>query len=376
MPRKLVLFSVWVMLMMILQDVIAAERITQSVTLTPQQLKSIKTAAATASDFQAEQRAIGIVDFNQDKQVQVYSPWTGRISQIFYTVGKDVKKGDILFTVDSPDLVQAESNLLTTFSLLNLANQSLARTRELVANEANSQKDLEQAINNRDTAEANYKAAFDALKIFGLSHDSLLNLLKTHTITREFPVRSPFTGRIVQRNASIGTLTQPSMNQAPFVIADISKMWLLASVNEVEINNIHIGEKVAVNLVAYPGRSFDGVISYVDASVDANTHRVTVRSEINDPKHELKPQMLGNFTIKTDTGRKSIGVPLNAVVREGDGSFCVFVTKDNKTFEKRKVRLGMTQGNQQEILAGLNAGETYAQEGALFISNTFALKYQ
>lgn len=348
----------------------------QEVTLTDEQLKSIKLATAQDEDFIGQLNAVGIIDFNQDKTVQVFPPWQGRINQIFYTVGSDVKKGSPLFTIDSPDFVQAESNLISTYSTLELSNKTLSRIKKLIDSQAYSQKDLEQAIANQEAAEASYKAALDSIKIFGVDHAEIQKLIKSKKIDKELTINSPFTGRITQRNASVGTLVQPGSAQPPFVIADISKMWMIANINEVDLPSVKIGEKVIASVIAYPGKTFEGTVTNIAASIDPNTHRISIKSEISDSNHDLKPQMLGSFTIKTGNNHKGVSAPLTGVVREGNGTFSVFVTKNGKTFEKRSVKLGLTQGTTQEVIEGLAVGERFATDGALFISNSFALKYQ
>jgi len=89
-----------------------------TITLTDNQIKQLKLENASYHNFNQETSAVGYIDFNQDKTVQVFTPYQGRIRQVFAKAGDDVKKGDVLFTVDSPDLVQAESNLILTAGVL------------------------------------------------------------------------------------------------------------------------------------------------------------------------------------------------------------------------------------------------------------------
>ena len=121
-------------------------------------------------------------------------------------------------------------------------------------------------------------------------------------------------------------------------------MWMLAYVIESDSPLFHVGQEVKVKVMAYPDRVFEGKISTIGATVDPTTHRLLVRSEIRDPKHELRPGMFATFVIRTGDSVRSTAVPADGVVREGDGTMTVWVTTDRRTFTKRTVKLGMQQG--------------------------------
>jgi cobalt-zinc-cadmium efflux system membrane fusion protein len=129
---------------------------------------------------------------------------------------------------------------------------------------------------------------------------------------------------------------------------------------------------VQVRIGAFPGRVFDGKITTVGASVDPNTRRVLVRSEIEDPQHELRSGMFANFTISIGAPVRSPAVPLDGVVREGDGTHTVWVTADRRRFARRTVKIGEQRDGYRQILDGVRPGELVATEGAIFLSNMLA----
>jgi cobalt-zinc-cadmium efflux system membrane fusion protein len=167
-------------------------------------------------------------------------------------------------------------------------------------------------------------------------------------------------------------LVQPGGGPAPFTVADLSTMWMVANVAEDELPRVRLGQSVEVSLSAYPDRKFEGRVSNIGAAVDPNTHRVTVRSEIRDPLHELRSQMLGTFVIHTGTAQRSPAAPLAGVVREGDGTMEVFVTSDGRRFVRRPVKLGLQQDGMDQVLDGLAKGEQIATDNALFVANELA----
>jgi cobalt-zinc-cadmium efflux system membrane fusion protein len=188
----------------------------------------------------------------------------------------------------------------------------------------------------------------------------------------DMDVIAPFAGRVTSRNAAVGMLVQPGMSPAPLVISDISTMWLIAAVPEQDLPALHLGQKVSVSVDAYPTRQFEAKISNIGETVDPTTRRILVRSEVRDPKHELRPQMFATFVIQTGNPVTDVGVPVGGVVREGDGTMLVWVTKDRTEFFPRPVKTGIVQDGYEQILSGVSAGEQVATEGALFLSNALA----
>jgi cobalt-zinc-cadmium efflux system membrane fusion protein len=169
-------------------------------------------------------------------------------------------------------------------------------------------------------------------------------------------------------SAPPGLLVQPGNAPAPYSVADISVKWMLANVTESDSPLYHVGQPVEVKVMAYAGRVFKGKISKIYATVDPNTHRVTVRSEIADPKHELRPGMLANFVIRVQDPVESVAIPMNGVVREGDRTMTAWVTTDRHRFSQRTVKVGLEQDNRYQVLEGLKRGELAVADGAVFLS--------
>jgi membrane fusion protein, heavy metal efflux system len=344
-----------------------------TITLTDNQIKQLKLENASYHNFNQETSAVGYIDFNQDKTVQVFTPYQGRIRQVFAKAGDDVKKGDVLFTVDSPDLVQAESNLILTAGVLKSSSQALQRAKAMFESKILADKDLEQAISDQQTAEANFKAAIDTIRIFGKSQSDIEQILVARKVDVELAIKSPINGRVTDKNATPGLLVQPGTLPAPYIVADISTLWMIANVIEEDMPKIKLNQPVSISVMAYPGENFKGKVTNIGAAIDPATHRIYVRSEIDDPKHKLKSQMLATFVITTGKPLSSIGIPLDGIVREGDGTISVFVTSDDKHFTKKTVQIGMEKNGYAEILKGISLNERVVTSGALFLSNQLAL---
>jgi membrane fusion protein, heavy metal efflux system len=353
-----------------------------SITLGDEELKTVKVEAVETREFGVSRDAVGKIAFNDDASVPVFPPYQGRITQLYVKPGEDVTKGRILFEIDSPDLVNAESNLITAVGALqqakgqlDLTTRALARSHELIEAKAIAERDLEQSVADHNAADATYKAAVgaldgarDAVRIFGKTEAEIRRVEDTHRVDSRMPVPSPISARVTSRQAGPGQFVQPGGNPV-YTVADLSTVWMIAKVAETDIPLIHLGQDADVKVMAFPGRTFRGKITYVAASVDPDTHRVLVRSEIPDVGHELLPEMFATFVIRTGQTYSSPAVPAGGVVREGDGTMTVWVTGDGHRFDKRTVHIGLQQDDFDQVLDGVKAGERVATDGALFLSN-------
>jgi cobalt-zinc-cadmium efflux system membrane fusion protein len=341
----------------------------ESVDLSATEVEQFKVQPAVERVFTVQRDAVGTIDFNQEMSVAVFPPVPGKIITLFTRAGDDVDRGTPLYTIDSPDLVQAGQSLIATAGVLNLTTRVLERAKQLYAEQGVAQKDVDQAVSDQQAAEGAFKAARDAVRIFGKTDADMDRIVADRRIDPVLVVHSPLAGRVTARNAAPGLLVQPGSAPAPYTLADISTMWMLANVAETDFPVLHLGEAVDVAVKAYPGRVFRGTIVNIGAAVDPTTHRVVVRSEIPDPTHELRPGMFATFVIRTGQAIRSAAVPLNAVVREGDGTMTVWVTTDRRRLVKRTVTVGLEQEGFDQILDGLKPGELVATDRALFLNN-------
>ncbi|MDR3486900.1 MAG: efflux RND transporter periplasmic adaptor subunit [Bradyrhizobium sp.] len=344
-----------------------------SVELNDKQMASVKVEPVQQHVFPVEKSAVGSIDFNEDMTVQVFTPYQGRIIELFAKVGDEVKKGETLFTIDSPDLLAADSNLIAAAGVLELTTKALQRLKILYETRAVAQVVLEQAVSDQQTAEGALRTARDAVRIFGKSDAEIDQIIKDRRADPRLVVPSPISGRVTARNAAPGLFVQPGSAPAPYSVADISTMWMLANVAESDVSSIHMGQEVKVSLLSYPDKVFEGRISTITSMVDPNSHRMLIRSDIDDPKHELRSGMFATFVIRIGDPVRSLAVPLAGLVREGDGTMTAWVTADRRRFTQRTVRIGSRKDGLRQIIDGLKPDELIATDGAVFLSNMLAI---
>jgi len=334
--------------------------------LSPSQLNSIKIEPVGGYLFPVEKEAVGNIDFADDLSVQVFPAYQGTIIKSFVELGVSVRKDQPLYTIKSPDLIQAESNLIGAAAAFDLTNKELARVQGLGGI---AEREKEQAISDQQTSEGALKAARDAVLVFGKTDAEIDQMITSRKTDPALVVRSPISGKITSFNGPPGLLVQPGNPPAPYSVADVTIKWMLANVSESELSFFQLGQPVQVKVMAYPGRVFKGKVSKIYATVDPNTHRVTIRSEIADPRDELRPGMLANFVIRVHDPVEAIAIPANGVVREADGTMTAWVTTDRHHFVQRIIKIGLRNDDRVQVLDGLHGGELIVADNAVFLSN-------
>src|SRR6202167_2095907 len=293
--------------------------------LSPSQLNSIRIEPVGSYLFPVEKEAVGNIDFDEDLSVQVFPAYQGTILRTFGEVGARVQKDQPLYTIKSPDLIQAESNLIGAAATFELTNKELLRVQGLGGI---AEREKEQATSDQQAAEGALKASRDAVLVFGKTNAEIDQMIASRTIDPALVVRSPIFGKVTYKVAQPGFLVQPGNLPAPYSVADVTLKWMLANVSESESAFFHLRQPVAVRVLAYDGRIFNGKVSKIYETVDPNTHRVTIRSEITDPKNDLRPGMMANFVIRVDGPVQATAIAANGVVREPDGMMGAWVTRD------------------------------------------------
>jgi cobalt-zinc-cadmium efflux system membrane fusion protein len=334
--------------------------------LSPSQLNSIKIEPVGSYRFPVEKEAVGNIDFDEDLSVQVFPAYQGTIIKTFAELGARVQKDQPLYTIKSPDLIQAESNLIGAAAALDLTNKELARVQGLGGV---AEREKEQAASDQQTAEGALKAARDAVLVFGKTDAEIDQMIALRKTDPALVVRSPISGKITYKVAQPGFLVQPGNTPAPYSVADVAIKWMLANVSESELSFFHLGQPVQVKVLAYPNRVFQGKVSKIYETVDPNSHRVTIRSEIADPNDELRPGMLANFVIRVHDPVEATAIPANGVVREADGTMTAWVTTDRRRFVQRIVKIGLRIDDRVQVLDGLQRGELVVADNAVFLSN-------
>jgi cobalt-zinc-cadmium efflux system membrane fusion protein len=342
---------------------------TASFVPTPQQLLSLAIKPVESRMFRTETATDGTIALDDDLTTPVFSPFSGRVTKIFAKLGDRVAMGAPLMMVEASEFVQAQSDLITAKAQFNLAETNEKRQHELYQAEGAALKDWERSQVDLAAAEAALAAVRNRLRIFGKSDREIAELEeapKGPGMNPESIIAAPISGTIVQRQVGIGQYIQAGSSNAVFSIGDLSKVWMIANVREVDGSLVHVGDAVEVRVLAFPNLVFKAKVSYVAPSMDPNTHRLAVRADVDNRDGVLKPQMFANFTILTGSEVAAVAVPRSAIVYEGETAR-VWVLASSGVLAPREIQTGRTDGDLVEVVRGLTPGEKIVVSGGLFI---------
>jgi cobalt-zinc-cadmium efflux system membrane fusion protein len=355
---------------------------------TPTQWDGLKIEPVSEMVFHSQQATDGKIAIDEDSTTPVFSPYSGRVSKLFAKAGDAVVKGDPLFTIEATEYIQAQNDLITASASLNTAKAELKmavltekRQHELFDIDAGALKTWQQSQADLATAQASlrsdeiaYAEARNHLKIFGKSDADIDSLEKTpdaRTLNADTIVTAPRDGTVIQRQIGLGQYIQAGATNPVYTIGDLSTVWLVANVRETDAGLMRVGSPVEVQILAFPGRVYRAHLTFVAATVDATTHRLPVRAEVENPDGSLKPEMFAGFNIATGDDRQAIAVPDKAVVYEGTAAH-VWIAQDDKTVVLKTIEVGRTNNGWVEVLNGLSAKDKIVTSGALFIDRAVA----
>ena len=354
-----------------------------TVRVTPDQMHQLSIVKVVPYSFRLQKQAIGQIAFNEDASTVVLTPFSGRVTRVIGKLGDDVRRGDPLFEIDSPEVVQAQTDLIAAFqglqkgrSQLALAKRVLDRLTNLFAGSAVSQREVDQAQNEFAAAEFDLRTAEGTLTsarnrlrvIIGRDPAEVERVERERVVNPLITINAEIDGTIIGRKIGPGQYVRSDAGEALYAIADLSTMWLKANVPEFDSPLIRVGQEIEVRVAALPGRVFRARIAAVGASSDAATRRVMVRSEIPNPDRALKSEMFASFKILIGNGERAPAVPVEAVIWQADVAM-VWVEREPLVFERRKVKVGLEQDGRWQINDGLEAGEFVVGRGAIYIQN-------
>jgi len=340
--------------------------------------------------FRSEHVTEGKIAVDEDRSTPIFSPYAGRVTKLFVKPGDIVAVGQPLFTVEAADMVQAQNDFITASTALNKAHSALnlarivdTRQRLLFEGKAaplkevqNARAALDAAENDVRSSEVALEAARNRLRILGKTDDEIAQFQDKGVISPETPIYSPIAGTVVSRKIGPGQYVNTGANSAganetPFIIGDLSTVWLYAYVRETDAPKVQVGQPLNFTLLAYPDQMFEAKVNYVASALDANTRRLTVRATIENPQALFKPEMFASVNIFTGEERNSAAVPRDSLIYEG-ATVRVWVAREDKSIESRQVRLGLASGRMVQVLDGLQAGERVITKGSLFLDRAAA----
>lgn len=317
-----------------------------------QQLIGVRTAEVKRETLTRELTANGQITADETRIAHVHVKVSGFIDKVYVDyVGQLVKKGQPLFTLYSPDLVSTQEEYL----IAKRGDQTMGKS---------DFADVAQG------AQSLLRSARQRLKLWDISDAQIKKLDETGEVSRTLTFYSPISGFVMDRKAFPQTSVNPDMEL--YTVSDLSTVWVNADIYEYEVPFVKVGQHAEVRLSYFPGKLWNGRVSFIYPTADPNTHTVKVRVEFPNPGFQLKPQMFADVDLKINYGNQVV-VPQEAVLDSGKEQG-VFVARDGGYFEPRKITIGAKLDGNVVVLSGLKAGETIVTSGNFLIDSESQLR--
>ena len=316
------------------------------------QLIGVRTTRVTRGPVVREVKTVGRVAVDETRLHHVHSKVEGWIEQLHViATGEAVRKGQPLLSLYSPELLASQQEFLL----------ALKASRDLSAGSPSEARSRAQEL---------VESARKRLLLFDLTEGQIDELEKTGQPTRTITLFSPLSGIVMQRNVTHGERIDP--NTPLLDVADLSKVWVLASVYEYELPFVKPGQKAAMTLAYLPGKRYAGRVSLIYPILDAASRTVQVRLEFANPQGELKPEMYADVELQGELGVRTT-LPESAVLSSGTRDI-VFVDRGDGYFDPREVKIGVRLPGSVEILDGVRQGESVVSSANFLVDSESKLK--
>ena len=330
---------------------------------TPALAQRIKDAKVSEAPVSEPLEVVGRIDFNEQTLARIGAAVTGRVTELYALPGQNVRAGEALAQLHSAELAAAQLALLKANAQREQAAKAVERARMLLASDVIGSAELQRRENELAVAEVEQRAAADTLRVMGVSPTAKGG---GGVINSTSSIVSTLNGVLVERRVNRGQVVQPA--EVLFTVADLSTVWVVAQVPESEVGRVRAGQKVRVSVPSNGVEPIEGQLVWVADTVNPETRTVTVRTELPNPKRQLKPAMLATMAIEPLPVPRLV-VPTSAVVREENADHVYVRQGTGNAYRLTRVQLGDETGGVRVVKDGLRGGETIAAEGGFHLNN-------
>ncbi len=343
----------------------SAEADPLSVAIKPEMATQFKVSPLQMQEITPWLEISGRIEANDRSVTRIGAAVTGRVTEVLAEVGDRVQRGQALARVASSELTSAQMGFLKAHSGASQAERAVDRARQLIQADVIGSAELQRRESELAVARAELRAAGDQLRLMGLPQDAIDRLKDQGTLHPVAAVSATLAGVVIERKVSNGQVAQPGDHL--FTVADLDTVWVVGALPEQTARSVQTGQTVMIEVPALGNRSLSGKIVYVGDTVSPETRSVTIRTQVDNPKRDLKPQMLATMRVRGGT-QETLAVPAQAVVRENDRDH-VFVRTAEHRFRLTPVELGPAQDHVRPVIKGLSAGAEVVTEGAFHLNN-------
>ena len=348
----------------------AAAEGTRTIQLTPEQVRTagIATAVVETRTESAPIQATATIEPAADRQARVGARVSGRISSLRAKVGDQVRAGQALAFLDSPELGRARADFLAALAMANLTRETADREKALFERNISAEREWREAEAQAIKARADKEAAENRLHALGVTDAELPEMKVDQHLNSSMAISSPIAGAVVEASGTLGQIVEPK--DTIFTVMDLRSVWLQVEIYEQDLAQVRVGQRAVVHLKAAPGEEYSGTVESVGAIIDTKSRTAKVRIVLDNARGVLKPGMFATVSIQGTSGdrRRGLYVPAAAVQRLGVGHV-VFVARAEYAFEPRSVDVAPSGGEWVEVVRGLAAGERVVTTGSFSLKS-------
>jgi cobalt-zinc-cadmium efflux system membrane fusion protein len=338
----------------------------QNVTLTKTQLKRIHFYTVAPSSYRNTVDATGVVGFDDNQATSVMAPISGPVTRLLVNPGDQVKKGQPLAMVASPDFAAAISAYRKAVDSARTARKLADQDKDLVKHQGVSEREAEQAQTDASNAEADRNAALQALLGLGVDPKDIKAVQAGLPIAHiEGMIRAPIAGTVVQRSITVGQLLQAGSTPC-FTIADLSRVWVKTQLFGSDPALVKAGDSAEID-TGDGSKPLSGKVTYVAAEVDPDTRATLARVQVDNPDGLLKKQMYVSVKIHSANAETGLRIPVEAILRDDENLPFVYVAQPDGSFARKHVTLGARNDGQYVITKGLRSGDRVVIDGSIFL---------
>lgn len=343
----------------------APRRDASEIEATGQLAAQVKVGEVRSTAVAARLRVPGRLEADETRIARINAPVGGRIVELDVVEGQTVKRGQLVAVVSSTQLTEAQSSYLKSIAQRRVAERAVERAKRLLDAGVIGEAELQRRDAELAQAAADVVALHDQLRVLGATDDELRRMETTRTVTSKAQVVATIDGTVLERKATPGQVLQAA--EEVCVLADLSRLWLVADVPEQAAGHVEAGQFVEAEIPALPDQRIRGRLTFVSATVNPETRTVRIRMDLPNPHRRFKPAMLATMLLE-DRSQNSLVVPAAALVRDGGRHF-VFVETAPNRYKLRPVTLGDEIEGLHTVAEGLRAGERIVLEGAFHLNN-------
>ena len=325
----------------------------------------ITTAAVESRTGAEDVTLLGELAVDERNYAEVGVPVPARAMRLMAGPGDQVRAGQMLVELQSPELGKLRAEYVSAQARLTLAEGALKRKRELAAEKIVPQREVQEAETDATQAQAAVRSASAALTALGVPPSTSGDAESRSAAT--FGLRSPVAGTVLERNIVQGQMLDPAT--PAFRIANLATLWLTVHAFERDAVRIAKGANARLTFSALPGEQFPGVVTLLGGQVAKESRTIPIRIDVRNQRGLLRPGMSASAAVPVGaSASRVLTVPVAAVQRVRN-EWCVFLPKDASTFEIRKIGRGRDLGDEVEVLSGLKTGEKIVVEGAFLLKS-------